>query len=209
MVTENGKQPSPDGEQPTPVAFLSYAGEDKDLAEQVANKLQKKGIKTWWAEWEIRPGDSIHKKVNKGIEGCTHFLVLFTPQSIDKPWVEAEVNAAFVRKMSGRCRFIPVRHNLAVDKLPLTLQDLYSPEIESDTDIDKLISDIYGISKKTQLGDPPASISQAPQEVDTRYSPAALAVARLFVEKSKNSRTRIDFSLSVGGDTPKSCGLPA
>ena len=197
MVTENGKQPSPDGEQQTPVAFLSYAGEDKDLAKQVANTLQENGIETWWDEWEIRHGDSIRQKVDEGIGSCTHFLVLLTPQSIDKPWVKAEMDSAFVRKLKGKCRFNPVRHKLTVEELPPTLQSLHSPEIESGTNIDKLISDIYEMNKKPSRGKPPAAVLKA-QEAETGYSPAVSAVARVFVEKSKNSRSRIMFVLSVG-----------
>ena len=166
------------------------------LAIQVANKLQENGIETWWDEWEIRPGDSILQKVNEGIEGCTYFLVLLTPQSIDKQWVNTEMDAAFFRKLEGKCRFIPVRHKLALDKLPPTLRSLHSPEIESGTDIDNLISDIYEVNKKPPLGKLPAAVLQV-QEVETDYSKAVSAVARVFVVKSKNSRTRINFTLSV------------
>ena len=187
-MTENDKNSPTDGEQQTPRVFLSYASEDKKLAKQVAKTLQAKGIKTWFAEWEIISGDSIPQKINEGIEGCTHFLVLLTQQSIKKPWVEAETSAAFFRKLEGKCRFIPVLHKLSADKLPPLLQSLYSPEIESGTDIDELVSDIYEINKKPPLGKPPATISQA-QEVETGYSPAVSAVARLLVTESKNGLT--------------------
>lgn len=81
-------------------------------------------------------------------------------------------------------------------KLPPTLQGLHSPEVESGTDIDKLISDIHGIGKKPPLGKLPAAVSQA-QEIKTGYSPAVSAVARLLVKESKHGLTS-DPSSSIG-----------
>ena len=196
MVAKNREQPPSDGEQRRPHAFLSYASEDKEFAEQVAKALQEKGIETWWDKWEIRHGDSIRQKVDEGIAGCTHFLVLLTHQSICKPWVSTEMDAAFVRKLEGKCRFIPVRYKLHVSDLPPTLQGMLSPKIESGTDIDGLISDIYEISKKPALGVPPAAVQQA-QKIKTGYSPAVQAVAKLLVEESKNG-LYADPSSSIG-----------
>ena len=184
MVAKNREQPPSDGEQRRPHAFLSYASEDKEFAEQVAKALQEKGIETWWDKWEIRHGDSIRQKVDEGIAACTHFLVLLTHQSICKPWVSTEMDAAFVRKLEGKCRFIPVRYKLHVSDLPPTLRGVLSLKIESGTDIDGLISDIYEISKKPALGVPPAAVQQA-QKIKTGYSPAVQAVAKLLVEESK------------------------
>ena len=196
MTIESGEQTSADGERQVPRVFLSYASENKELAGQVANTIIKNAIKTWWDEWEIRAGDSIRQKVDNGIEKCTHFLVLLTTQSVNKEWVKTEMDAAFVRKLRGQCRFIPVRYELPVNDLPPTLEGVLSPEIKSGTDIDSLINDIYGVSEKPPLGKPPAAVVQA-HEVDTGYSPAVSAVAKLLVEESKNGLTA-DPSSSIG-----------
>lgn len=77
-------------------------------------------------KWEIRSDDSIRQKVDEGIENCTHFLVLLTPRSIDKPWVKTEMDAGFVLKLADECRFIPVRYELPVARLALTQKKLQS-----------------------------------------------------------------------------------
>ena len=101
-------------------------------------------------------GDQTRRqKVDEGIGGCTHFLVLLTKQSIDKEWVKIEMDAGFVRKLKGKCRFIPVRHKLSGNRLPPTLEGLLSPEIESGDNIGKLINDIHGVSEKPPLGKRP------------------------------------------------------
>ena len=158
MTTESENQTLVDGERQVPHVFLSYASENKELASQVANTLMKNAIETWWDDWEMRVGDSLRQKIDGGIEGCTHFLVLLTPQSINKPWVKTEMDAAFVRKLEGKCRFIPVRYELPVSDLPPTLRGLLSPEIKSGTDLIKLISDIYEMNKKPTRGKPPAAV---------------------------------------------------
>ena len=77
----------------SPRVFLSYTWGDRELAERIANALQANGIDTWWAEWCISAGDSLRQKIDEGLGDCTHFLVLLTPNSIEKPWVNQEMDA--------------------------------------------------------------------------------------------------------------------
>src|SRR4051794_18393032 len=42
-----------------PKAFLSYAFNDKALAQSLAKALQANGIDTFWAGWSIGPGDRL------------------------------------------------------------------------------------------------------------------------------------------------------
>jgi hypothetical protein len=58
-----------------------------------------------------------------------------TPQSIDKPWVNQEMDAGLVRKLSNACRFLPVRHQLPAGKLPPLLSGMHAPEIAADEDV--------------------------------------------------------------------------
>lgn len=81
-----------------PKVFLSFGWEDRDLAGRIADALQSHGISTWWSEWEIKAGDSLRRKIDQGIGDCTHFIVLLTPTSIDRPWVQEEMDAGFVQE---------------------------------------------------------------------------------------------------------------
>jgi TIR domain len=102
----------------SPRAFLSYAWEDRQLAERLAAALQANGIDTWWAGWCIGAGDSLRQKIDEGLADCTHFLVLLTLASIAKPWVNQEMDAGLVRKLNENTRFIAVRSGLAAAALP-------------------------------------------------------------------------------------------
>jgi hypothetical protein len=179
MDEENG---APTG---APHVFLSYTSDDLELAHRVAEALEVKGIRTWWDKWCIYPGDSLRHKIDEGLSECTHFLVLLTPQSIGKPWVNQEMDAGLVRKLKGQCRFLAVRYDLPASALPPLLSGMHSPEIATDEDVAQLISDIYGVIRRPPRGEPPALVS-ADTNSDTGYSAAASAVARYFVENSKH-----------------------
>lgn len=164
--------------------FLSYAGEDRDEARKIAEALIADGIDTWWAEWSLSAGDSIRQKIDEGLADCTHFVVLLTPTSIDKPWVKTEIDAGFVGKVEARCKFIPLRSNLPVERLTPLLRTVVSPSIDDfEKSILQLRSDIHGLTKKPAVGPAP--------KVDTShdsYSQAANVVARYFVVNSKTAR---------------------
>jgi TIR domain-containing protein len=170
-----------------PEVFLSYASEDRALAERIAHALQANGISTWWDNWCIYAGDSIRQRIDEGIGNCTHFVVLLTPHSIVKPWVNQEIDAGLVRKLGDRCRFIPLRSDLPASKLPSLLSGMLSPQVDAeDFNISQLINDIHGLIKKPALGPAPASISSA-KTTQTGYSPAATALAKFFVERTEGA----------------------
>lgn len=171
-----------------PKVFLSYAWEDRDLASNIAEQLQANGIDTWWAEWCLSAGDSLRQKIDEGLGDCSHFLVLLTPTSLSKPWVNQEMDAGLVLKLQSKVKFIPLRHRLSVNQLPLLLRGMLSPEVdEGELGIAQLINDIHGVTKKPPLGKAPAAVSESRQQ-KTGYSAAANAVAKAFVELTQHAR---------------------
>lgn len=170
---------------PTTV-FLSYAGEDRALAKLIAEKLTSSGINTWWAEWEINAGDSLRQRIDEGLASCTHFLVLLSPNSRSKPWVNQEMDAGLVRRLQQHCKFIPLRYNLPATDLPPLLSAMLAPEVdESGSNLLPLIHQILEVTRKPALGTLP-TIAELPK---TGYSAAATAVARVFVLEAKNGET--------------------
>jgi hypothetical protein len=70
-------------------------------------------------------------------------------------------------------------------RLPPLLQGLRSPELQDfEKDIGQLILDIHEVSRKPAVG--PAQPA-ADRAVNTGYSPAATAIAKLFVERTTNA----------------------
>ena len=174
-----------------PYAFLCYGIEDMALAQRLALAMQAKGIDTWWDNWCIRPGDSLRQKVDEGLGNCTHFIALLTPTSINKPWVNLETDAGLMLKLDAHdhCIFIPLRYGLPVNQLPPLLRGIYSPEVNDiERDIEQLIHDIHGVARKPLLGEPPAIVNEA-TILNTGYSAAALAIAKMFVGRTSRAVT--------------------
>jgi hypothetical protein len=173
----------------TPKVFLSYAWENRELASKIAYALQANCIDTWWAEWCISAGDSLRQKIDGGLGNCTHFVVLLTPESIHKPWVNQEMDAGLMRKLDQEAKFIPLRHNLSPVLLPPLLRGMLSPEVDTEAEnIQQLVNDIHGVTRKPPLGPAPAPVVTAARN-ESGYSAAATSVAEVFVKNSSFGRS--------------------
>ncbi|MFD5823874.1 toll/interleukin-1 receptor domain-containing protein [Lentzea sp. NPDC060358] len=108
----------------TPVTFLSHASEDKALfAEPLARELARRGIQPWLDKWEIKPGDSLVKKLfDEGLALSQAVVVVVSTYSATKPWVREELDHATVSRIAHGTRLIPVRLD-GVD-MPAPLQHL-------------------------------------------------------------------------------------
>lgn len=178
------ENPSVEG-KPMPVAFLCHASEDKEIVRRIAKDLMAKGIDVFFDEWEIRSGDSIRRKIDEGLGRCTHFIAILTPQSITKEWVKTEIDAGFIQKVAGECKFIPLRIGLPVENLTPLLRGLHSPAVEDyESGIAQLISDIHAICRKPQIGTPPGALTMRTGGLG--ISAAAEALVRLMVERSEH-----------------------
>lgn len=186
--TDSGNDPE-QMDATTPKVFLSYAWEDRDLASQIAHALQANGIDTWWAEWCMSAGDSLRQKIEEGLGDCSHFVVLLTPNSISKPWVNLEIDAGLMLKLQSQVKFIPLRYQLPVEQLTPLLRGMLSPSVENpEQDINQLINDIHGVTKKPALGKPANMPTMGIHANDSGYSSAANAIAKMFVISSKHAR---------------------
>lgn len=60
-------------------AFLSYSSRDAAIARQLAKSLLHSGIRLWFDEWAIKPGDNIAKAVDEGLEGSRVLILCLSP----------------------------------------------------------------------------------------------------------------------------------
>lgn len=187
-----------------PVVFVCHGSEDKKIARRLATDLRSHGIDGFFDEWEIRSGDSLRQKIDAGVERCTHFLVILSKASMSKPWVNAEMDAGFMMRMSGKAKFIALRLGVAPEELAPLLQGLHSPSLERyESALEQLVSDIHGLSRKPALGSPPATKAAATGKLG--LSPAAESIVKLFVDRSEHGLPHTPF-LEVA-DLKKHTGL--
>jgi hypothetical protein len=48
--------------------FLSHSSKDKVVVRAVAERLRADGLRVWFDEWELKPGDILPKKIDEGLE---------------------------------------------------------------------------------------------------------------------------------------------
>lgn len=174
----------------TPRIYLAHASEDHDtLARPLAKRLLAKGVDVWLDAWEIRSGDSLRQKMEAGLGDCTHFVVLLTPHSIGKAWVEREIDVGFVRLVNGKSRFLGLRLDVPVSDLSPFLQTVRCPAVKLDdeAEIESLVADIFGATTKPALGEKPRYVANKPAGL-SGWSDAAAAVAEYLVRESETGR---------------------
>ncbi|RWI48090.1 MAG: TIR domain-containing protein [Mesorhizobium sp.] len=192
----------------TPIVYLAHGSPDhKTLARPLAERLMQNGIEVWLDAWEIGSGDSVRQKMDQGLGNCTHFVVLLTPTSIGRPWVETEIDVGFVRAVEGHSKFIGLRIGVGVSQLSPFLQSRRCPELDlSDTAaVDELIAELHGISRKPPRGSSPRYVKAVPAGLQF-WAPGAIAVAEYLVRKSKQG-TKFDPQIHVS-QVAEALGFP-
>jgi TIR domain len=142
--------------------FISHAGEDRErFVRTFAERLVASGVNAWVSFWEMLPGDSLVDKIfNEGLKPSDAVVVVMSEFSINKPWVQKELNVAVVKSIEDRTKLIPVC--LEGCKVPECLRDTLWQNISNldsyDSQFEYILNSIHGQYKKPPLGERPVYI---------------------------------------------------
>jgi hypothetical protein len=64
---EDQVPPAEAGRVDTYDLFLSYAGEDREIAEDLAEALRGTGFNVWYDKFQLRAGDRLLARINEGL----------------------------------------------------------------------------------------------------------------------------------------------
>ena len=93
--------------------FISHASEDKDeVVRPLANALKEKGVTVWYDEFEMRIGDSLRRKIDKGLANSRFGIVVISRDFIKKGWTNYELDGIMTRAVSGEQIMLPIWHNI-------------------------------------------------------------------------------------------------
>ncbi|HEX6374008.1 MAG TPA: toll/interleukin-1 receptor domain-containing protein [Longimicrobium sp.] len=106
-----------------PTVFLSYSHEDRAVVSMVAEELRRAGINVWFDLSEIRWGDSLRERIERGLDSADFLAFFMSPRSLSKAWPRAELNAIISRQLSG---------DKGAMVLPILLQDTEIPPVLRD-----------------------------------------------------------------------------
>ena len=89
--------------------FLSHNSRDKSVVRSLAEFLRKKGLRVWFDEWLINPGDDIYLAIERGLEASRTLVLCLSPAALGSGWVGLERTTVGFRNPTyiGR-RFIPL-----------------------------------------------------------------------------------------------------
>ena len=105
--------------------FISHASEDKDdVVRPLAEALRSEGLRVWYDEFELRIGDSLRRKIDKGLASSRFGLVVLSPSFIAKGWTNYELDGLIARSVSGEQVLLPIWHKLTKKEVIA-----YSPSI--------------------------------------------------------------------------------
>jgi hypothetical protein len=93
--------------------FISYGGPDQEIAQRVNAALEARGVQTFLFAHDAKPGQPLHRMMQKGVNEHDWTLLLCSKQSLDRPGVLNEIEQS-MRKSSragGRNILVP----LAID----------------------------------------------------------------------------------------------
>ncbi|MGD0950909.1 MAG: TIR domain-containing protein [Methanotrichaceae archaeon] len=101
--------------------FLSHNSQDKPQVRTLAMRLKKAGLRVWFDDWVIKPGDDIYLAIEGGLEAARVQVLCLSPAALGSEWVTLERSTVLFRNPTnaGR-RFVPLL--LADCTLPDTLR---------------------------------------------------------------------------------------
>src|SRR5689334_5456261 len=90
--------------------FISHSAKDKDAARDLAERLKSDGLHVWFDEWEIKPGDMIGLKIQRGLEQSRTLLLIMSANASESEWVTFESQTVlFNDPTNQQRRLIPLR----------------------------------------------------------------------------------------------------
>ncbi len=66
--------------------FLSHSSKDKAIVRAVAERLRADGLRLWFDEWILKPGDSIPAKIEEGLEQSRVLVLCLSANAFGSEW---------------------------------------------------------------------------------------------------------------------------
>ena len=74
--------------------------------------LRNKGIIVWYDEFEMKIGDSLRRKIDKGLANSKFGIVVISKSFIKKGWTNYELDGIITKAVSGEQIILPIWHNI-------------------------------------------------------------------------------------------------
>ena len=93
--------------------FISHASEDKDsVVRPLAQALVEQGLKVWYDEFELKIGDSLRRKIDRGLAKSKFGIVVLSNAFIKKGWTNYELDGIVSKANTGEQVILPIWHGI-------------------------------------------------------------------------------------------------
>lgn len=148
--------------------FLSHSAKDRDFTSRLATDLSEAGLRVWLDQWHIRPGDSFAEAIDEAMKDSRFLVIVMSPDYFKSAWAQQEWHYAFGREIeSDGIRLIPLLYRDC--DVPPMLQtklwlDFRDPG-QYRSALDRLVRDLYSLSREVVPSGAPAEIPKAGERV--------------------------------------------
>ncbi|MCU1634338.1 MAG: hypothetical protein JWM61_2990 [Micrococcaceae bacterium] len=135
--------------------FLSHASEDKaDVALPLAEALERRGVTVWLDKAELRIGDSLRRRIDRGIRSSRFATIILSESYFSKGWPQYELDGIVTLTVGGQQNLLPIWHNIdrdfVLERSP-SLADKFARST-SDTEIDEVAEEIAQLVLEARQG---------------------------------------------------------
>jgi hypothetical protein len=81
------------------LVFVSHSGEDTWIARQIAREITQRGASVFLDEADVDVGAEFEEHIRESLDVADEMLVLFTPWALERPYVWAELGAAWIKRI--------------------------------------------------------------------------------------------------------------
>ncbi len=128
--------------------FISYFHGDSSFAKQLKSALELRGLEVWIDENEILIGDSFFERINEGLSDSYTFVIILSPESLQREWVKRELASAYAMSVGGKIKILPVLHEECI--LPPLMGDIKYADFRDKKRFDEQI-EMLAFSIKTAV----------------------------------------------------------
>ena len=98
---------------PERLVFISHRSRDTWVAKQIAREVVDCGAKPFLDEADIEAGADFEEDILEFLAKANELLVLLTPWALDRPYIWAEIGAAWGRRIP----IVAILHGITVQEL--------------------------------------------------------------------------------------------
>ncbi|MGW5714746.1 TIR domain-containing protein [Amycolatopsis sp. NPDC003865] len=135
--------------------YLCHSSEDKAVVIRIKDRLWREyGIRSWYDDVELRPGDVTRKKIEKGLR-ASRFLLLCASASLkSSEWANREIDSVLhldVKRRDGAAKVLVLKlyeHETNDEAIPVVLRGIKRQHLERVGDFERLAAHILAAGRR-------------------------------------------------------------